>query len=266
MTSEEAEYDDYMNSAFVADLTTSTRMDQESSSLKTPRHILELERRQEGLAKPIDANNRGFAMLRKMGYKEGDSLGVKSSTGDTSDRLTVPLPIPAVPKQDRGGLGTSTTAHKRSAREMQLEAQYTRQKRMREEETKQRELGTLLRDTVYSETFAKTTRSLAKQRKIKLDLNLCRAASEDLDKRKQDECSNYVRQDFWQSTQAELKLAAALSGEQIEPDPEEEAETLLAITEHLRTKYFYCHWCGCRYDDKDELEEECPGNSAEDHE
>ncbi|KNC85921.1 hypothetical protein SARC_01913 [Sphaeroforma arctica JP610] len=36
---------------------------------------LEKERREEGMSKPLDATNKGFHMLSKMGYKPGDGLG-----------------------------------------------------------------------------------------------------------------------------------------------------------------------------------------------
>ena len=47
--------------------------------------------------KSIDSSNKGFAMLAKMGYKAGESLG-KSNSGRIE-------PIPIEVKNDRGGLG-----------------------------------------------------------------------------------------------------------------------------------------------------------------
>lgn len=37
--------------------------------------LMELEKRKEGLEKPIEQDNKGFAMLQKMGYKPGSSIG-----------------------------------------------------------------------------------------------------------------------------------------------------------------------------------------------
>lgn len=39
---------------------------------------LEEQRRQEGLEKAIDSNNKGFALLQKMGYKPGLGIGKNS--------------------------------------------------------------------------------------------------------------------------------------------------------------------------------------------
>lgn len=55
-----------------------------------------------------------------------------------------------------------------------------------------------------------------------------------------------------------------------EDDKEEffakDARTRLAETvDYLRTKYFYCLWCGAQYDSKEELDNECPGAAEDEH-
>lgn len=43
---------------------------------KTKQHkIQEVAAREEGLSKPLTADNKGFSMLMRMGYKEGEGLG-----------------------------------------------------------------------------------------------------------------------------------------------------------------------------------------------
>ena len=44
-----------------------------------PKKVLEKEKREEGLSKTIGAENKGFAMLQKMGFKPGMSLGKKGN-------------------------------------------------------------------------------------------------------------------------------------------------------------------------------------------
>lgn len=41
--------------------------------------VLEEQRRQEGLEKAIDSNNKGFSLLQKMGYKPGSGIGKNSN-------------------------------------------------------------------------------------------------------------------------------------------------------------------------------------------
>ena len=42
-----------------------------------PIRQLEREKREEGLSNALDSSNKGFALLQKMGYKPGMSLGKK---------------------------------------------------------------------------------------------------------------------------------------------------------------------------------------------
>ena len=44
-----------------------------AKKMRIPNKIAEIEKREEGLQKSIDSSNKGFAMLKKMGYKEGKS-------------------------------------------------------------------------------------------------------------------------------------------------------------------------------------------------
>ena len=73
-----------------------TELEQESRNKKS-KADLEVEKRDEGLQKSLDFTNKGFAMLAKMGYIAGESLG-KSKSGRVE-------PIPIEVKNDRGGLG-----------------------------------------------------------------------------------------------------------------------------------------------------------------
>ena len=42
-----------------------------AKKMRVPPKIAEIQKREEGLQKSIDSSNKGFAMLKKMGYKEG---------------------------------------------------------------------------------------------------------------------------------------------------------------------------------------------------
>ena len=45
-----------------------------------PLKVLEHEKREEGLNKTISPENKGFALLQRMGYKPGMALGKKSKS------------------------------------------------------------------------------------------------------------------------------------------------------------------------------------------
>ncbi|KAI3645571.1 hypothetical protein MP228_008499 [Amoeboaphelidium protococcarum] len=40
---------------------------------------------------------------------------------------------------------------------------------------------------------------------------------------------------------------------------------LKTITEQLRTRYFYCIYCGCAFDNQNDMNQNCPGDSFKDH-
>lgn len=73
------------------------RIETEQKYKQKPVRQLEAERREEGLSVAISSDNKGFSMLAKMGYKQGDAIG-RSSTG-------IVEPIPIQVKSGRAGLG-----------------------------------------------------------------------------------------------------------------------------------------------------------------
>ena len=79
----------------------------------------------ESLATPIDKSNKGFALLAKMGFKEGSGLG--KSGGGIKD------PVPLTMKTDRTGLGTETALNvkKEKTQKMLHEMRGLRDKAMR---------------------------------------------------------------------------------------------------------------------------------------
>jgi hypothetical protein len=42
-------------------------------------------------------------------------------------------------------------------------------------------------------------------------------------------------------------------------------DQLEKVLNYMRKKYCYCFWCGCAYDDAEDLAENCPGLTEDDH-
>ena len=62
-----------------------------------PKNVLEAEKREEGLSKAIETDNKGFQLMAKMGFKAGMALG-KREEGRKE-------PVPIEVKTTREGLG-----------------------------------------------------------------------------------------------------------------------------------------------------------------
>lgn len=85
------------NQRLIAVSSKKAKYDEDHRAKMKPTKLLEEERRNEGLSIAITPQNKGFAMLAKMGYKEGEAIG------RTSNGILEPIGIDI--KKDRGGLG-----------------------------------------------------------------------------------------------------------------------------------------------------------------
>lgn len=80
--------------------------------------VLQKERLEEGLNYCLTPDNRGFALLSKMGYKVGDSLG-KSSTSGIIEPIAINI------KSDRQGLGRETAIKQLTEQQKKIRNQRT---------------------------------------------------------------------------------------------------------------------------------------------
>ncbi|XP_031560976.1 G patch domain-containing protein 11-like isoform X2 [Actinia tenebrosa] len=202
----------------------------------------EKEKREEGMSTALDSTNIGFALLQKMGYKKGTGLG-KEGTGRAE-------PIPISLKSDRGGLGRDVHVKRQ---------QEIREKLFEEREKKRSKL-----QEIKQEDFRKHMSNKFVDKTIQSDLYKSQKACEQLDTAKELTCKEAW---FW----PEIKK------EEEEEEEEEEAtentnepelepyEKLIQLTQYLRTQHYYCIWCGITYNDESDLAQNCPGDTAEDH-
>ncbi|XP_061405650.1 G patch domain-containing protein 11-like [Lethenteron reissneri] len=203
-----------------------------------PRAVVEQQNREAALSSALPTHNRGFALLQRMGYRAGQGLG-KSGTGITE-------PIPVQPKADRGGVG----------REKEKERQVAERQRRRQQQQAKCSV----------EEYRTRVRNKLEDRQTEEDLRKSRGACEQLDQQKG------VREPlepwFWMQPEPD-------EDEDDEDDEEEDdddqpnrlqkQEMLQKLTGYLRSEHFYCIWCGTSYEDRDDLDSNCPGSTAEDH-
>ncbi|KAF9353332.1 hypothetical protein BGX34_011641 [Mortierella sp. NVP85] len=148
------EEEDYMSEAFLSKLVQESGGDkakkdsmtyserrrqkeiQHLANLPKPLHVREKEARDKGLETEIGEDNRGMAMLLRMGFKKGGTLGApKPSGGSGSESLpsgpsqslkpdnvqtgALRAPIAIQMKQGRGGIGMDNSRKRQAEEELQ---------------------------------------------------------------------------------------------------------------------------------------------------
>ncbi|XP_014272647.1 G patch domain-containing protein 11 [Halyomorpha halys] len=204
-----------------------------------PTKIIEKEKLQDGLQTPLSSENKGFAMLQKMGFKPGSGLG---KTGEGRSE-----PIPVDIKTDRVGLGVK--AHI-------AEIRAARAKKFR----KAKESAPSFED--YRARIIEE----ANERQAGIDLYKSQRVCCSLDTK--ENVISPLEEWFWPIDKSQKETSE--DEEENESEIEEEIpltvqDKLEMITVYLRRTYFYCIWCGTRYDDEKDLQNECPGPTRNDH-
>lgn len=179
-------------------------------------------------------------MLMKMGYKPGKGIG-KSQSGMVE-------PIPVEVKADRQGLG----------KRLKKNASYSR-----------KNADAKLDSTKMTDFRSRIAQGRAEQLQ-KVDLYKSQKVCAELDTKKSiDEPEESW---FWpQSKEEKADDDTDNDDESNDADAEEDEEELSdlekleILTTYLRKKYHYCIWCGMKYDDEEDLRDNCPGATRNDH-
>ncbi|UYV60496.1 GPATCH11 [Cordylochernes scorpioides] len=204
---------------------------------------LEEHNRKEGLGNAIGKDNKGFKLLEKMGFKQGMTLGKSSAS------TAIKEPIAVVLKSDRSGLGKATEAKEK------LE-------KFREIRTQKEDLKQKLQDN-----FRQRMRSKLSEKQLKGDLYASQKICQQFDNEGEIEEPKEIW--YWPP----VKKSDEDENEEDEEEEvlEEEIEEiddyskLELLTKYLRETYFYCIWCGTKFEDTDDLAANCEGNTREDH-
>ena len=243
--------EDYMSDSFLKSITTSTDVrpglthshsakrkhelelkKRKADAKKTKSHVqLQQEKLKEGLETPLDASNKGFALLAKMGYKPGTSLGKQG------DGIKEPVGISL--KSDRIGLGWKDLLER---------------KKREHEARKRKEVE------VDVTSFRSQMSDLYNQKKITGDLARSREACHQLDYNE----GTMEPPEYWfwpDSTWPEGDDESPFDiNDLIDP-----SEQLQVLTSYLRTTHMYCVWCSTSFEDIADLYKECPGDTRQDH-
>ena len=200
---------------------------------KSRRRVQEIEQREQGLSTAITSDNKGYQLLKKMGYKEGSKLGNNSPHG-----LAEPIAIRIHPS--RWGLGEESEKKEKVRLKEEVKSKFTRQ------------IQSTYQDHLKHKYYSKRLRS---------DIDKCQAVCERLDREK----LHLEESALWKSTQDEEKE------EDIDEEDDETNEQcqmeaqLQRLTCYLRETHCYCVWCGQAFETSEELQETCPGNERDLH-
>ncbi|CAD5116621.1 DgyrCDS5494 [Dimorphilus gyrociliatus] len=193
-----------------------------------PRHVMEKEEREKALNKTLSSNNKGFSLLSKMGYKPGMSIGK-----DGKGRLE---PVPISLKSNRTGLGHDTEIKRKTDKTNQLRS-IIDEKRIKLEERSR-------------ENFRSHQSKLLRDKKTMGYVRKSQKVCEQLDSNMQ--ITQPHKSFFWPKLSEDQGNEAEDNDEAEEeedlPEPEEQ---LADLTDYLRND--------------DDMLENCPGNTAEDH-
>ena len=273
--SQSSDEEDYMSDSFLKNLVdvrpglySSRKVVQEREIAqrngKKSLRLLEQERLEEGLKASVGSDNKGYAMLTKMGYCPGKGLGAKGE--GRKEPVAIELRkfregFGALEDRKRTSvaIGHEKCKQLRYADELHLTFRSAQSKRFQSFMMQQdllrgqricAELDCAAGHTVPPLNTWYWPRDLRPQHK-----NKCSRDSECVTVL--DKCDNSGDGDD-----------ADLSGSNEEEldDMEETTETRLAcVMDYLRHSYSYCLWCCCRFENESDLLQNCPGCHKDDH-
>lgn len=233
---------------------------------------MEKELRETGLSKPVSEESKGFALLAKMGYKPGMSLGKKKE----GEEEGIKEPITIDFKTCRTGLGHKTEEEAKQKRRADL---YVKASLARAKVN-----NLLLGD------FQKRKRTATVQKQINGDLMKSRKACQELDlrkglllptvpyfwpiyKEKADEMDEHPKRRQLRGESVDTENFFYSNGKQAPAElqidelaEDEIMDRLEDITVYLRGTHYYCIWCGCQYESEQDLRDQCPGSTRDSHE
>lgn len=262
---EEEEEEDYMSDAFISSMqdvrpgipvprrvkeSYQKEEKQKEMNVKNRQKSLkevEKERRDTVLNEALSNENKGFALLQKMGYKKGQALG-KTGGG-------IVEPIPLNIKTGRSGIGHEEMKKRKAEENLEHFRRKTQMRQQAEEQT--------------ADDFRLRMRSKKKEQKLEGDLRRSQRACLQLDEQKGIGCPREAW--YWPATDTQEDDSETEEEEEDEDEDEVKEQELSTLdklqilTSYLRGQHLYCIWCGTAFQDEEDIQSNCPGDTSEDH-
>eukprot|EP00249_Psilotum_nudum_P020356 c27666_g1_i1 orf=75-917(+) len=215
---------------------------------------VEDEHRSEGMSSSIPCTNIGFRMLQQMGYTPGNALG-KHGQGCLE-------PVNVEIKRSRTGLGRDGVERaekvlREKAKRLQVEMSRRKQEELKLSFQEKRRMSWQGRKIISDYHMARATLSQLEEIVGSVERETVLRHAKIEEKRvSEKEPQNAELQDH---NEEDIKDTTEHTEEEITQ------EALQEVLEKLRSKFFYCLYCGCQYETAESLLENCPGFEEEDH-
>ncbi|KAJ3126018.1 hypothetical protein HK098_007956 [Nowakowskiella sp. JEL0407] len=292
------EENDYMSASFLepleepSELTYSKRRrktleSQKKRGITKSTKVLEIEKREEALATHIPESNIGYQMLKKLGFKPGDSLGRK--TVPSADSAVTVLPNPSLGEK---GANVANSGFSRPLTEpipiivktgtfighhcikfseifcfnildrlglgipQTADTSSSRKQSENEPDPKTEELI-----KKKAENFRTNRNEVFIEKQLLKDIHTARKVCEELDEKK-----DIGRSVLWLPERIDSS-DEGVSEESIltEFDSAQPDYQLKTVLEYLRNTHFYCIYCGSVFYSEEDLSQNCPGVHRKDH-
>mmetsp|Transcript_32100 Transcript_32100/g.43991 ORF Transcript_32100/g.43991 Transcript_32100/m.43991 type:complete len:266 (-) Transcript_32100:120-917(-) len=198
------------------------------------------EKLEEGINIPISETNIGFKMLKKIGYIEGEGLG-----------------------KDCQGIINPVTIRKRASKSMVglgVEEEYVRKRYRQDMEMKEKEA----RKIQLKNDFVSMNSRQSLLRRLQRDVESAKKSIYELDIQ-----SGVQFNELWPSvitSEDQEPNELSMFGEiEMDEDPDIVGEHLRECLMYLKETYTYCYYCGARFNDSEDMANNCPGLLEEDH-
>jgi hypothetical protein len=252
--------------------------------------------REAALATALPETNKGFKMMAKFGFKQGDTLGKSADARKEPINVTV--------KEDRGGIGlesdkkrklaeTFEEARREAKRQKEEEGDFLEERRQQQKERKalqdldnaQRTAERLFDKDAEEKGTATAEKTPLAKINVSWRIRVWRRIEEKRDKQQKRELDNslasrlpgYADQDEENDNDTKIALGHDVTpfytslGDEPEVQDSEltkfeslpVADRLQEVLVFLRETYKYCLYCGYQY--PDEGLPGCPGVTEEDH-
>uniref|UniRef100_A0A8C5KP63 G patch domain-containing protein 11 n=1 Tax=Jaculus jaculus TaxID=51337 RepID=A0A8C5KP63_JACJA len=208
---------------------------QQEANLKSRQKSLkeeERERRDIGLKNALGCENKGFALLQKMGYKSGQALGKSGKSHSELDPV-------GISRIGHSVFFSSLHTHARTRTHAHIHTHTHTGMRLKNKQDEMRLEG---------------------------DLRRSQRACQQLDAQKNIQVPREAW--YWLRPEEEAEEEEEEKEQDDDEYPGEDLsvlEKLQILTSYLREEHLYCIWCGTAYEDKDDLSSNCPGPTSADH-